>query len=214
MPTIRFIRHGESLANAGKVTGEPHSIPLTPLGREQAAAVAESFEAAPDLIICSDYLRARDTAAATMARFPHVPMEIWPVQEFACIATPRRIGTTTAQRHPWTEAFWALADPDHADGEGAESYAAFAERACAALERLKALQCGSVALFAHGQFINMLRWEIERGSPLVTAETMAAFRRFHLGGQILNAGGFTARWDGSVWHSGDVIALQEALLSG
>ena len=173
---VRFIRHGESVANAGGVTAEPRGIPLTALGREQALAIARGFRSMirksmsprrrgwdrfcdkdpcsnkemeprsdaigtdqappPDLIITSPYTRARDSAAPTAARFPGVPLEVWPVQEFASLAFARCENTTAMQRRPWVDDHWALADPDRIDGPGAECYAGLVGRVRAALLRL------------------------------------------------------------------------------
>jgi broad specificity phosphatase PhoE len=197
---VRFIRHGESVANAGGVTAEPAGIPLTALGRDQALAIALGIEAAPDLIITSPYIRARDTAAPTAARFPNVPVEVWPVQEFASLAFARCENTTAMQRRPWVEEHWALADPDRVDGPGAECYAALVGRVRAALRRLSELSISSVVVFSHGQFMKAVHWEIAAASPPITPETMQAFRAFHAAAPIANAEGFTARWDGKGWR--------------
>src|SRR5262245_42062403 len=102
MLTVRFIRHGESLANAGGVTSLTPSIPLTALGRSQAVELSRSFTTSPNLIVTSPYLRAQDTATPTAARFPHVPLEVWPVQEFTYLALKRCFNTTSEQRQPWS----------------------------------------------------------------------------------------------------------------
>jgi len=200
---VRFIRHGESVANAGGVTAEPAGIPLTALGREQALAIARAFAAPPDLIITSPYLRARDSAAPTAERFPDVPFEVWPVQEFASLALARCVNTTSMQRRPWVEAHWDLADPALTDGPGAESYAALVGRVRAALLRLSELPVRSVVVFSHGQFMKAVRWEIAETSPLATPETMLAFWTSHLAAPIANAEGFVALWDGKHWRIRD-----------
>jgi broad specificity phosphatase PhoE len=78
-----LVRHGQSLANVAvpaanaagsmeaEVSGRDAEVPLTPLGEEQAAAVGRwlaAAAAAPEVVITSPYLRARETwriAAAT-----------------------------------------------------------------------------------------------------------------------------------------------------
>lgn len=93
MVTVRFIRHAESAANAGAATSDPASIPLTPRGHDQARTVSNSFGAAPDLIVCSPFLRVQQTAAApTCAHFTAAPVESWAVQE--CTYLPRRAACT------------------------------------------------------------------------------------------------------------------------
>lgn len=200
---VRFIRHGESVANAGGVTAEPAGIPLTQLGREQARAIARTFAEPPGLIITSPYLRARDSAAPTAERFPDVPFEVWPVQEFASLALARCVNTSSMQRRPWVEAHWALADPALVDGLGAESYAELVGRVRTALLRLSDLTAGSVIVFSHGQFMKAVHWEIAEASPPATPETMLAFRSFHLAAPIANVEGFVALWDGERWSIQD-----------
>ena len=54
-----FIRHAESVANAGARTKEASSYPLSELGFRQAQQLAHALPAEPDLIIISPYIRAR-----------------------------------------------------------------------------------------------------------------------------------------------------------
>ncbi len=200
MLTVRFIRHGESLANAGGVTGEPAGIPLTARGREQAQALSHTLGEPPGLIVTSPYIRARDTAAPAAARFPHVPLEVWPVHEFDCIAPARRMHTTTTDRLPWVEAFWDAADPHRCDGDGAECYADFVARVRAALDRLAALPAQAVVVYSHGLFMKAVRWEIIEGHDPIGPETMRAFRAYHHANPIDNAQGFTIRREARAWR--------------
>ena len=204
MLTVRFIRHGESLANVGGVTGDPCAIPLTAPGQEQADKLSRIFNNAPDLIVSSHYARALDTAGATIARFPHVPFEIWPVHEIETLATKRRVNTTLADRRPWIKDYWSRGDPHYVDGPGAESYNDFVERVRSALTRLKTLierpdTPPETLIFSHGQFMKAIHWEIAEASPPVTRETMQAFSAFHHAAPIANAEGFILRWNGSTW---------------
>ena len=80
MKTIRFIRHAESVANAGLPTTDPGAIPLTESGKLAAALAASEYDGPePDLIVVSPYLRARQTAEPFIARFPGAEVETWPV---------------------------------------------------------------------------------------------------------------------------------------
>jgi len=67
--TVQLVRHCESLANAGQVTTDPAEIPLTAAGLEQAEALGSSFTASPTTVICSPFLRARETAEPVARRF-------------------------------------------------------------------------------------------------------------------------------------------------
>ena len=58
-----FVRHGESRANArGVFSGRRLDSPLTPLGRDQASAVARRLPRDLSWILSSPLLRARETA--------------------------------------------------------------------------------------------------------------------------------------------------------
>lgn len=195
MSNIRFIRHGESAANAGITTSDPVTIGLTALGQAQAEAVAGSFAAAPDLIVVSPFTRARQTAAATQALFPHVPVETWPVWEFIYLSPVRYVQTNVEQRRPSVEAYWNMGDPDSVDGPGAESFAAFIVRVQQALDRLAGLDARSVAVFGHGQFMQAVRWMVTSRPEAIDTSAMQAFRAFDVARPIANGEGFVLQHD-------------------
>lgn len=61
---LLLVRHGQSEWNAGRVLQGQADVPLSALGREQAAALAPTVAAlAPDRAVTSDLLRASATAA-------------------------------------------------------------------------------------------------------------------------------------------------------
>jgi len=199
MPTVRLIRHAESAANAGAATDDPASIPLTDQGQAQAHALASSFAVAPELIVCSSFLRVRQTAAPTVARFASVPVVTWAIEEFTYLSPARCAQTTVDQRRPWVAAFWQAADPLAVDGPGAESFADFVGRVRTALDRLAALPAASVAMFGHGQFMQTLRWWVAESPARLDADAMRAFRAFDLAHPIANGGGFSIHHDGRAW---------------
>lgn len=153
-----FVRHGQSTGNAGAPCRDLASIELTEAGWAQARAVARAWTETPALIVTSPYLRTRQTAEATIQRYPGVPVEVWPIEEFTYLQPSRWSGTRSAERMPHLERYWSEADPTWCDGEGAESFAALLRRAEAALVRLAALPSPSlVYVFGHGQFIQAVR---------------------------------------------------------
>ena len=153
-----FIRHGESTGNAGVPCHDLATIELTKRGQEQARHVAASWAEAPSLIVTSPYTRTRQTAAPTIARFPAVPVETWPIEEFTYLQPARWNGTASAERMPHLERYWSAADPDYCDGERAESFGTLLRRCDAALARLAAMPPASlVYVFGHGQFIQAVR---------------------------------------------------------
>ena len=153
-----FIRHGQSTGNAGVPCADLATIELTEKGWSQARAVAAGWTETPALIVTSPYLRTRQTATPTIARFPDVPVETWPIEEFTYLQPSRWNGTLAADRAPHLVRYWGEADPTYCDGEGAESFATLLRRAEAALARLAALPSPSLAyVFSHGQFIQAVR---------------------------------------------------------
>ena len=153
-----FIRHGQSTGNAGIPCTDLATIELTEKGWSQARQVAADWIETPALIVTSPYLRTRQTAAPTIERFPDVPVETWPIEEFTYLQPSRWNGTLAADRAPHLVRYWGEADPGYCDGEGAESFAALLRRAEAALARLAALPSPSLAyVFSHGQFIQAVR---------------------------------------------------------
>ncbi|WP_089160210.1 histidine phosphatase family protein [Caballeronia sordidicola] len=204
MPLLRVLcfRHGESAANAGHATSDPVSIPLTELGEQQAHAISQRLVESPSIVICSPFLRARQTAAPTLARFPAVRSDIWPVQEFTYLAPARCAGTSAQQRRPWVDAYWNAFNQTLVDGLGAESFSAFIERVLEALNRFRMLHNASdatAAMFGHGQFLQAMRWLIQNGDGVIDTDAMRSFRIVDQRSPIHNAGGFVATFDGRSW---------------
>lgn len=153
-----FIRHGQSTGNAGMPCHDLTTIELTEKGWNQARQVATDWIETPSLIVTSPFLRTQQTAAPTIERFPDVPVEVWPIEEFTYLQPSRWNGTLAADRAPHLVQYWGDADPAYCDGEGAESFGALLRRAEAALARLAALPSpGPVYVFSHGQFIQAAR---------------------------------------------------------
>ncbi|MBW8486153.1 histidine phosphatase family protein [Actinomadura parmotrematis] len=183
-PRAWLIRHGQSESNAGLPTNGPGAAPLTELGHAEARRVAARFDAPPALIAVSPFRRARETAAPTIARFPDVPCEEWPVQEFTYLGALHGPQTTVEQRRPFAEAYWRRCDPDLVEGGDGESFRDLIGRARAMLERLAALPAdGPVAVFSHAMFIRAVIWTLATGTAEPSAADMRTYER--LGGTLL-----------------------------
>jgi broad specificity phosphatase PhoE len=176
MKLVRLIRHAQSAANAGLATTAPDSIPLTEKGQVQAQAFAESFTSAPDLVISSPFERAIATALPTAARFPHVPFEFWPVEEFTYLSPNRFAGTTQADRKPHAQSYWENGDAAMIDGPGAESFNHLLARADAMLAKLADHDAQNILVFSHGQFIRAAAWRIKHGAYAGSHDLMREFR--------------------------------------
>ncbi len=182
-----FVRHGQSTGNAGVPCNDLSKVELTDLGAEQARVIAAWWPEKPDLIVTSPYLRAQQTAHPTMIRYPNVPVEVWPVQEFTYLQPSRWNGTLSTERLPYIERYWEDADPSYCDGPGAESFNDLLERARATSERLGKLpQDALVYVFSHGQFIQAVR-ALWTQRELSDTQIMRAFWRKGQRDQIRNA---------------------------
>ncbi|WP_242140595.1 histidine phosphatase family protein [Sphingomonas sp. TREG-RG-20F-R18-01] len=195
-----FVRHGQSTANAGNPSNDLASIELTELGWQQANAVAKAWEENPTLIITSPFLRTQQTAAPTIVRFPDVPVEVWPIEEFTYLQPSRWNGTLSSARAAYVEGFWSTADPTYCDGEGAESFATLLRRAEATLDRLSALSPDALAyIFSHGQFIQAVRTVINDNG----FDDKGKMERFWQKGAppaISNAQGVSFIFKSSIWN--------------
>lgn len=197
---ILLVRHGESESNAGSASDDAGSAPLTALGVQQANALAAWLEDVPTRFVVSPYRRAQQTAAAAIARHPHVPVETWPVHEFTYLSPAAYAGTSPEMRKPAADAYWAAGDAHAVTGEGAESFAAFMARVRSTRARLEALPPGVVVVFAHKKFLNALRWTWLTGDAPVSTSRMVRFREFDQAMPFANGAVAAVRCEhGAVW---------------
>ncbi len=183
---VLLVRHGQSLANAGGRTADPDTNPLTELGRTQARSFVERLDCKPTLFVVSPFLRAQQTAEPLRQRFPEVPVEQWPIQEFTFLEPARHRNSTEDDRQPHIITYWEHQAPAFVDGPGAESFVQFLDRARVAIRRLVAMKLSDcIVIFTHGFFMQAFRL-IVRFPTATDAELMANFRRFHLDNFIEN----------------------------
>ena len=198
---VWFIRHAQSQANAGERTENPALIELTAMGREQAEHIPALFDHAPDLIVVSPYLRAKQTAEPLLRRFPDVPHETWPVQEFTYLARQRCVNTTLAERIPMAHDYWDRNDPRYLDGEGTESYAGLMGRVDDMWGRLLNQNGGQwVVVVSHAQFIRAALWHWLCEGERVSEIGMKRFRNFLRAYPIPNGALQKVCHDGEFWH--------------
>ena len=201
-----FIRHGQSTGNAGMPCHDLATIELTDKGWNQARRVATDWTETPSLIVTSPFLRTQQTAAPTIERFPDVPVEVRPIEEFTYLQPSRWNGTLAADRAPHLVRYWDEADPAYCDGDGAESFGALLRRAEAALERLAALPSpGPVYVFSHGQFIQAVRAVVTE-SELDDRGKMLRFWRKGEPPAIGNSERLEFRWADARWNYRQLIS--------
>ena len=183
---IILVRHGQSVTNAGGRAADQVSNPLTELGHAQAREFAERFDCKPTLFVTSPFLRAQQTSEPLRQRFPDVPVEEWPVQEFSFLNPVLHKGTSEADRESHVVAYWQREDPAYSDGPEAESFTLFLDRARETIRRLMTRDPGGcIVIFTHGFFMQAFRLGLL--FPNATdAELMANFQRFHFLNLIQN----------------------------
>lgn len=174
---VWFVRHSESVANAGGRTREAPTYPLSELGFRQAEQLAGKLHAEPELIVVSPYLRAVQTAEPAIRRFDRARVEQWDVHEVQYLDPALCVDTTQDERRELSHAYWERADP-HYSAPGAESFAGFIARAGAALDRLAQRAERRIFIFSHGQFMSAIAWLILSEPPVIDSAAMRRYYQF------------------------------------
>jgi broad specificity phosphatase PhoE len=202
MTRALFIRHGQSTANVGEPTKVFSAVPLTELGQQQARDLAAKWTITPSLIAVSPFLRTQQTAAPTIARFPDVPVETWPIYEFTFWDPAYWTGGEPKDMMHEVDHYWMAADPELRYGGGAESFAMMLQRAEDTLQRLASRDLPSPTMaFTHGHFIQALRMTVLH-PDWTPAQKMREFRAFDDAYWVQNTQVVKAEFDGTLWSIG------------
>ncbi len=174
-----FIRHGESESNAGLPSLSDKDTPLTEKGLIEANLVANSVTDAPDRFVVSPYIRTMQTASPTLLKFPYVPVETWPVQEYSYLSHEQYFNTTPQVRRKMSEAYFLKADPDLVLGEGGESFSQFIQRVKTSLDRLIQEETDLTIIFGHGWFMRAILWVLyqEKSSKMEKKQFLKILQR-------------------------------------
>ncbi len=167
-PTTRFVvvRHGETDWNRQQRFQGQIDVPLNAIGHEQARRLAQRLAGErADLLVCSDLLRTRETAAplAEAWRAEALPSTAMREQSFGVLEgldVP-----TIRQQHPDLWARWIEHRADFAL-PGGESLRQFHERVTRGLNELAEAHAGAtIAVVTHGGVLDML-WRTAHRQPL------------------------------------------------
>ncbi len=196
MNTIYFIRHGQSTANAGGISVDNRSIPLSNLGLIQAERLAKKqlclLPLPPTTVYTSSYLRTQQTAApyCQVAKISSVVHPIF--HEFTNIDPLLLQGMTGDERWPFIKAYWDKADPCLREGVHAETFIEFDDRVGEFMKQLYLFENNTV-LFGHGVFFSLLIWK-NLGFKVNNSMGMAAFRQFQMTLPMPNCGIYTLKY--------------------
>lgn len=149
---LYMIRHGESIANAGLPSSDFSTIPLTPLGHEQSARLANGWSDAPSLIAASPYLRAQQTAVPLREKFKSVPFVTWGVEEFSFLNLCMFPPMTRDERKSLVDDYWQRCDPSEKHA-GAESFEEFWGRVLAFQRQVEQFDGERLVVVTHGFFM-------------------------------------------------------------
>ena len=212
MTVVYCVRHGQSVANAGGVTMEHAAIPLSPLGRAQAAALPAVFASVmnvePSRVLVSSYVRAMQTAEPFCEHFG-CQAEVDPLlHEFSALDANLLQGLLGAERRPLANAYWEAADPALRAGPDAETFFEFDARVDAFASTTLPLLADRCLLFGHGIWFALLFWRL-MAFAIEGSTDMIAFRRFRQGLPMPNCAVYSLEKEAGRWHP---KAQEEALL--
>lgn len=184
MNTTRFvlIRHAQSTWNAvGRWQGHGDP-PLSEQGRAQAATCAERLHGEPaDVLVCSDLLRTRETAAPIARALGLDPIPTDRLRELDVGSWTGMTREEIAQKEPEVLARFESGDPDIRPG-GGESRAEIRQRVRSAVEDLAREHSGHrIVLVVHAGVIKALIPGSEPANAEVLEVTLEQIRAARLG---------------------------------
>lgn len=162
-----FIRHGQTDWNLEHRFQGQSDPPLNDTGRRQAARLAERLAAqAPDLLVSSDLLRARQTAEPLARAWGLQPLLRTGLRE-QCFGDIEGLRVPEVQsRHPDIWGHWLQASADFALPGGGESHRQFSARVLTDVAVLAQTYPGQrLVVVTHGGVLDML-WRAAQQLPL------------------------------------------------
>ncbi len=198
MPHVTFVRHAQSVTNAGERWPDPYTIPLSELGKLQAESLSLTLPTV-ETVLHSAMIRTRQTIEPYLARYPESrSMMLSDLNEMRDLNWRNLVDATSAGIRAELAAWWADPDP-HATRGGEESFAGMHARACRVISSLE--QCGfeRVIVVTHANYLRLLKCLLERRLLGTLAEQKAQYWALRRDMYVPNAGVCHATWDGTAW---------------
>lgn len=205
---LLLVRHGQTAANVARALDtRPPGAPLTELGHQQAAALADRFADEPvTAVYASTATRAQQTAAPLAARHGLEVVVVEGVHEVFVGDLENRSDEPAREQFEVNYAAWRRGELD-ARLPGGESARELRDRFAAAVSRIRAGASGSVVLVSHGGAIRL-------GVAGLIGDTAEAAYLANTGVVVLEAvpdGGWRLEhWDPAPPRPGDVTAGGQA----
>lgn len=156
MPTVHFIRHGDTEASADGVFCGDLDVPLAPSGIAQAEALGEIVRKwKVEAVYVSPKLRARMTAEPACRALGLAARVEEGLREIAYGAWEGRHETEIRASDPAAFSAW-MADPGTRSPPGGESGFGIAARAMPAVARIVESHPGEVVVFSHKATIRII----------------------------------------------------------
>ncbi|MGV0966064.1 histidine phosphatase family protein [Empedobacter falsenii] len=203
MKEIWFIRHGESMANAGYKTTDHATIPLTEKGKEQAIIVSKEITKKPDLIVLTKFSRTHETAEPTFNKFNGTKIQILDLHEYNYLAENRCIDLTPKERKPLVDEYFDRCNANFIDGEGAESFVQFHHRIITSLKKLEQKNEEFIVVFTHGNVMRLIWQYINHKTLTVNDTVMKDFHGLTTSLAVPNTKIFKTTFDDNTWILND-----------
>ena len=203
MKEIWFIRHGESMANAGYKTTDHATIPLTEKGKEQAIIVSKEITKKPDLIVLTKFSRTHETAEPTFNKFNGTKIQILDLHEYNYLAENRCIDLTPKERKPLVDEYFDRCNANFIDGEGAESFVQFHHRIITSLKKLEQKNEEFIVVFTHGNVMRLIWQYINHETKAVNDSIMKDFHGLTTSLEVPNTKIFKTTFDDNTWILND-----------
>lgn len=197
--TLYFIRHGESVSNAGGMTMEHHAIPLSEKGKQQAQLVADTLVIKPSQFLVSELIRTQQTAQPYCDRH-QLNFQINPLlNEIHAVSYELIEGMMGQQRRQIAQQYWSEGDIYKRMGKQADTFTEFRDRIDGFITEMPNLENNTV-IFGHGIWFGLIIWKL-LGFEVSDSLTMKEFRRFQSGFPLANGISYRLASDSSGnWH--------------
>lgn len=177
--SLYFIRHGESLANAGGAPLPNTDIPLTDKGHQQALHRLKQWQTlgiSPSSIYHSDMCRTKQTALPFCTHYDIQARPLGLLNELNTLAFEHIKDISTDARRQMNAHWWQMAELDHKDGIGADSFREFLGRVDSFISQIHQFDDNTL-FFGHGIWLGLFGYRL-MNLPIRHHDDIRRFRQY------------------------------------